>query len=80
MKPKFQVKDFIRVADLNKAFSKFDMTNWSNKLDRVTELNIDKISSYRVDILPKQNNQSLLKKTKLTLRENYSVMKALNLN
>ena len=31
-KPKFQVNDFVRVADLKKMFPKSDTTNWSYKL------------------------------------------------
>ena len=31
IKPKFQVNDLIRDADLNKIFSKGDATNWSSK-------------------------------------------------
>ena len=32
VKPKFQINDLVRVADLKKTFSKGDTTNWSYKL------------------------------------------------
>ena len=51
-KPKFQLNEFVRVADLKKTFSKGDTTNWSYKLYKITELIIDTIPSYRLDNLP----------------------------
>ena len=39
IKPKFQVNDLVRTADLNKTFSKFDSTNWSYKIYKTTEKN-----------------------------------------
>ena len=38
IKPKFQVNDLVRTADLKKTFSKGDMTNWSYKLYKITEI------------------------------------------
>ena len=55
------------------------MTNWSYKLYKITETINDTIPSYRLDNLPERYNESLLKKTDLTLKENNSVMKKLNL-
>ena len=49
IKPKFQLNEFVRVADLKKTFSKGDTTNWSYKLYKITELIIDTIPSYRLD-------------------------------
>ena len=77
MKPKFQVNDLVRTADLKKTFSKSDMTNWSYKLYKFTEIVYDTIPSYKIDNLPERYNESLLKKTELTLKENKDVMKKL---
>ena len=79
IRPKFQLNELVRVADLKKTFSKGDTTNWSYKLYKITELIIDTIPSYRLDNLPERYNETLLKKTKLTMKENNSVMKKLNI-
>ena len=79
IKPKFQLNELVRVADLKKTFSKGDTTNWSYKLYKITELIIDTIPIYRLDNLPERYNEALLKKTKLTMKENNSVMKKLNI-
>ena len=78
--PKFQLNDLVRTADLKKTFSKGDTTNWSYKLYKITEIINDTIPSYKVDKLEERYNQSLLKKTELSLKQNKAVMKALNLN
>ena len=78
--PKFQLNDLVRTADSKKTFSKGDTTNWSYKLYKLTELINDTIPSYKIYNLKERYNQSLLKKTELTLKENNSVMKKLNLN
>ena len=78
--PKFQVNDLIRTADIKKTFSKGDKTNWSYKLYKITEIIIDTIPSYRLDNLKERYNESLLKKTELTMKENNAVMKKLTLN
>ena len=78
--PKFQINDLVRTADLKKTFSKSDTTNWSYKLYKITEIINDTIPSYHIDNLPERYNESLLKKTTLTLKENNTVMKKLNLN
>ena len=80
IKPKFQINDLVRTADLNKTFSKGDTTNWSYKLYKITEIINDTTPSYRPDNLPEIYNESLLKKTDLTLKENKDVMKKLNIN
>ena len=80
VKPKFQINDLVRVADLKKTFSKSDTTNWSYKLYKITEIVNDTIPSYKIDNLPERYNESLLKKTNLTMKENNGVMKVLNLN
>ena len=80
MKPKFQVHDLVRVADLRRTFSNGDTTNWFYKLWKITEIVNDTIPSYKIDELPERYNEALLKKTKLTVKEDDSVMKDLNLN
>ena len=80
IKPKFQINDLVRVADLKKTFSKGDTTNWSYKLYKITEIFNDTIPTYHIDNLPERYNESLLKKTELTLKENDNVMKKLNLS
>ena len=78
--PKFQMNNLVRVADLKKTFSKGDTTNWSYKLYKIKEIINDTIPSYKIDNLSERYNESLLKKTNLTMKENNSVVKKLNLN
>ena len=80
VKPKYEIGDLVRTADLKKTFSKGDTTNWSYKLYKITEIIIDTIPSYKIDNLKERYNEALLKKTELTLKENDNVMKKLNLN
>ena len=80
IKPKYEIGDLVRTADLKRTFSKGDTTNWSYKLYKITEIINDAIPSYRLDNLPERYNQSLLKKTDLTLKENNSVMKNLKID
>ena len=80
VKPKFQINDLVRTADLKRTFSKGDTTNWSYKLYKITEIFNDTIPSYKINNLPERYNESLLKKTNLTLKENDNVMKKLNLS
>ena len=80
IKPKFQINDLVRTADLKKTFSKGDTTNWSYKLYKITEIINDTIPSYKIDSLKERYNESLLKKTELTLKENDNVMKKLKLD
>ena len=77
IKPKFQVNDLVRTADLKKTFSKGDTTNWSYKLYKNTEIINNTIPSYKIDNLP-ERYESLLKTTNLTMKENNTVMKKLN--
>ena len=79
LKPKLQINDLVRMADLKKTFSKGDTTNWSYKLYKITERIKDTIPSYKIDNLKERYNESLLKKTALTIKENDNVMKKLNL-
>ena len=80
IKPKFQKNDLVRTADLKKTFSKGDTTNWSYKLYKITEIINDTIPSYKIDSLKERYNESLLKKTELTMKENNSVMKKLRID
>ena len=80
IKPKFEINDLVRTANLKKTFSKSDTTNWSYKLYKITEIINETIPSYKIDILPERFNESSLKKTELTMKENDNVMKKLNLN
>ena len=80
VKPKFQINDLVRTADLKRTFSKGDTTNWSYKLYKITEIIDDTIPTYHIDNLPERYNESLLKRTELSLKQNKDVMKALNLN
>ena len=79
VKPKYEIGDLIRTADLRKTFSKGDTTNWSYKLYKITEIINDTLPSYKIDNLKERYNESLLKKTELTMKENYNVMKKLNI-
>ena len=80
IKPKLQINDLVRVADLKRTFSKGDTTNWSYKLYKITEIVDDTIPAYKIHNLPERYNESLLKKTNLTMKENNSVMKKLRLD
>ena len=80
IKPKYKIGGLVRTADLKKTFSKSDTTNWSYKLYKITEIINDTIPSYKINNLPERYNESLLKKTNLTLKENKDVMKKLRLD
>ena len=80
IKPKFQINDLVRTADLKKTFSKGDTTNWSYKLYEITEIVNDTIPSYHIDSLTERYNEALLKKTKLTMNANKDVIKKLRLD
>ena len=80
IKPKFQVNDLVRTADLKRTFSKGDTTNWSYKLYKNTEIINDTIPSYPLDNLKEKYNEAFLKKTELTMKENDNVIKKINLS
>ena len=80
IKPKYEIGDLVRTADLKKTFSKSDTTDWSYKLYKITEIITDTIPVYKIDNLKERYNEALLKKTELTLKENDNVMKKLNLS
>ena len=80
IKPKYEIGDLVRTADLKKTFPKSDTTNWSYKLYKISEIVNDTIASYHIDKLPERYNEALLKKTELTPKQNKDAMKKLNLN
>ena len=77
-RPKFNLGQLVRTADIKRVFSKGDSTNWSYKLYTITEIIHDTIPSYRIDYLPERYNQNLLLPTKLSLEQNNQIMKELN--
>ena len=79
LKPKFNLGQIVRTADIKRVSSKGDSTNWSYKLYTITEVIHDTIPSYRIDYLPERYNENLLLATKLSLDGNNKVMKKLNL-
>ena len=56
IKPKYEIGDLVRPADLRKTFSKSDTTNWSYLLYKITEVINDTIPCYRIDNLPERYN------------------------
>ena len=78
-KPKYKVGDFVRTADKRSIFSNSDSTKWSYKLYKISEIIDDNIPSYRIDFLPERYNEALLKKSRLTLKENETVTKKLKI-
>ena len=80
LKAKYEIGDLVRTADLKKTFSKGDTTNWSYKLYKITEMINDTIPAYKINNLSERYNESLLKKTELTMKENDNVMKKLRID
>ena len=80
VKPKYQINDLVRTADLKKTFSKGDTTNWSYKLYKIAEIINDTIPTYHIDNLPERYNESLLKKTELSIKQNKDLMKKLKID
>ena len=79
IKPKFQVNDLVRTADLKKTFSIIDTTNWAYKLYKITESINDTIPIYHIDNLPERYNEALLKKRERTIKEINDVLKKLKI-
>ena len=80
IKPKFQINDLVRVADLKRTFSKGDTTNWSYKLYKITEIINDTIPACKIDNLLERYNEAILEKTQLSLKQNKDVMKKLRID
>ena len=57
-KPKLNLGQLVRTADIKRVFSKGDSTNWSYKLYTITEIIHDTIPSYRINYLPERQNQN----------------------
>ena len=49
IKPKYEVNNIVRVADLKRIFSQGDTTNWSYILYQVTEFIDDTKPRYKID-------------------------------
>ena len=79
LNPKYKLGQLVRTADIKRVFSKGDSTNYSYKVNTVTEVLHDSVPSYRFNYLPERHNENLLLPTKLTLDENNRVMKKFNL-
>ena len=75
IKPKYEIGILVKTADLNKTFSKGDTTNWPYKIFKFTEIFNDTIPAFKINNLPGRYNESLLKKTDLTMKKNDDVMK-----
>ena len=67
-KRKFQINDLVRTAVFKKTFSKRDTAIWSYKLYKITEKTDDSIPNYKINKLKGRYNESLLKKSELTLK------------
>ena len=78
--PKFKIHYLARTADLKRTFSKRDTTKWSYKLYKITEIIIDTMPTYHIDILPERYNEALLERTQLTMKESNIVMEKLNIS
>ena len=79
IKPKFEIRDLVRTGDLKKTFSKRETEHWSDRIFENTEIGTDTIPVYKIDNLPERYNEALLKKTKLIMKENESVMRKINI-
>ena len=77
--PKFELGQLVRTADIKQVFSKGDSTNYSYKLNTITEVIHDTIPSCRLNYLQERYIQNLLLPSKLFLDENNQIMKELNL-
>ena len=66
-RPKFNLGDIVRTADIKRVYGNGDSTNCSYKLYKITEVIHDTIPSFRIDYLRERYNQNLLLPTKLSL-------------
>ena len=57
IKPKYEIGDLVRTADLKKTFSKSYTTTWSYKLYKITEIIKNKIPAYKINNLPGTFNE-----------------------
>ena len=68
-KPKFNLGQLVRTADIKRVFGKGDTTNYSYKLYTITEIIRDTIPSYRINYLPERYNENLLLPTNYLLKK-----------
>ena len=69
IKPKFQINDLVRTADLMQMFSIADTTKRFHKMYKITKIINETIPSYKIDNLKERYNEALLKKTELTMKK-----------
>ena len=69
----------VRTADSRKTFSKGVSANWSERLYKNFEFFNVTIPSYKINQNHGNYNEALLKKTQLTMKENDSFLKNLNI-
>ena len=80
MKPNYKTGNFVTTADLMKTFRKEDSNKWSNKLSKFTEISNETKPTYHISVLGKANNshsiqlperynETLLKRTKLSMKK-----------
>ena len=63
-KPKYKVNDIVRTLNKRNIFSKFDSTNWSYNLYKITEVLDDTIPSYKLKKISRKVYRSLITKIK----------------
>ena len=68
VKPKYDIGDLVRTADLKKTLSKGDTTDWSYKMYKITEIINDTVPSYKIDNLKERYNEALLKKNRINFK------------
>ena len=76
-KPKLNIGQLVRTADIKRVFSEGDSTNCSYILFTITEVTHDTIPSCTINYLTDRYNRNLLLPTKLSLQQNNQVMKEL---
>ena len=79
IKQSYKIHNLVRTADLKKTFSKGDTTNCSYELYKISKGVKGTMPSYCINDLPERYNEVLLRKKKITLKENKKVMKKLNI-
>ena len=76
-KPKKEKVDLVRTADIKRTFWKRDLTNWSYKLYKITEITNDTLPSNCkiAEKLGERINEALLKKTELSMKKTNNLWK-----
>ena len=75
IKPKYKIGNSVKTAEMKQNFSKRDETNWSYKLYGFTKKFDHTKQKYRIDKLPERNNEASLKKTELSMKKIFDVLK-----